>query len=82
MQETRGSISKEADVSWHFREQLVAVAFYQALTVTAKDTLDSYLWWRLTFAKTLRDRKPFQVKKLNIPQVKIAHVIFHPYGNF
>lgn len=70
MQESRGSTSKEADVSWHFRDQLVAVAFYQASRVTAKNTLDSCLWWRLTLGKTLQVRKPFQVKKWNIPQVK------------
>lgn len=63
MQESRGSASKKVDVNWHFRDQLVAVAFYQALTITAKDTLDSCFWWSLTLAKTLQVRKPFQVKK-------------------
>lgn len=43
MQESRGFTSKEVDVSWHFRHQLVAVAIYQALTVTVKDILDSCL---------------------------------------
>lgn len=54
MQESRGSTSKEMNVSWHFRDQLVAVAFYQALKITVKNTLDSRLWWRLTLTKTLQ----------------------------
>lgn len=63
MQESRGSTSKKVNVNWHFRDQLVAVAFYQALKVTVKGTLDSCLLWRLTLAKTLQVRKPFQIKK-------------------
>lgn len=82
MQESRGSTSKKVNVNWHFRDQLVAVAFYQALKVTVKGTLGSCLSWRLTLAKTLQVRKPFQIKKWNIPQAKdCSGYISHPYGN-
>lgn len=43
MQESRRSTSREPDRNWHFRNQLVAVIFFQESIITAINTFASCL---------------------------------------